>query len=368
MSQFPPEVEAALRDLTAQIEAQVPVVGQILAEARASGLSEVEAMSRLMLAVKDRPEVARQIEELASRAFASMTRAAPEPAPLPVTPEATDIVLPPRREGGLPRINPLYSAALQERAQFDGDIPELRTGPMPQEARPAVPVATSARDAVAIGWMLDTAQAEVAAEVREIERQAAEEVRLLVEDPPEGTTALAASDPAVLARLDRANLPDPVGYERGKLPALREVEVPEAPALASLTPEQRGQLAWQFLSTTQGRRSATGAILDLVATGLRSDGFDVEVHRGPQRRVRPEEVAAYGEWVVDMAGPHSTQPGFAFVDTAARVLVKKLETVGGIKGYTADDSPPLVLEVAAVNTVDVRRVGWAARLTLRETV
>lgn len=357
-----PEVMAALQDFTAQLEARVPIVGAILAEARATGASEADVMARLMLAVKDDPELASEIERVASTSLAVLR----DPEVPAARPSATDVVLPPRREGGLPRINPLYSAALQEKIQFDGDVPELRTGPLPEGATPAVPVATDARDAVAIGWMLDTAAAEVAAEMRAIEGAGAEEVRLLTEGDAEGSTGLAARDPAVLAKLDKGNLPDPVGYERGQVPALREVVTPTAPELAWLSPEQRGQLAWKFVSTTQGRRTATTAIRKLVVVGMVGDGFDVEAHEGEPLRLTSEEVLAYAEWVVDLGGPGSVQPGFAFVDTAAKVLIKKLEDA--LYDSFADRvGQALRLEVITVNTVDVRKVGWAARVSARGT-
>jgi hypothetical protein len=147
-----------------------------------------------------------------------------------------------------------------------------------------------------------------------------------------------------------------VGYERGKVPVARKVSEPEGWGLLALTPEQRQQLAWQTLSTTQGRRSMVKVIRDLLADGLRNDGYDITVCEGELRRVKPDEVVAYAEWATSLAGPNSTQASFAFVDVAYRALLHKLEESSSPGAAT--------LEVAAINTVDVRQVGFCARLSL----
>lgn len=360
---FAPEIEAALQEAIARLSREVPVIGNLLAETRAQGTSEVDAVARLLPLLKEDPTLAVEVERIMMEVFAGVREAPATVAPASMS---ADVVLPPRHEGGMPRLNPLYAATIQEKIQFDGDVPDLRTGPLPAGATPAVPVATEARDPVVLGWMLGRAAEEVSSEFRAIEQKADAEVRLLIEGDASTPAALAPSDPAILAKIDRANLPDPVGYERGKVPALREVEAPEGTHLATLTPEQRGQLAWKFVSTTQGRRTALGTIRKLMATSLVGDGFDVEAHEGEPLRLTKEQVLAYVEWSFDLDGPGSLQSGFAFVDTAARALVRKMEDV------LHDRFPDIVgrallLEVVPVNTVDVRKVGWAARVSPRET-
>ncbi|MFA6235210.1 MAG: hypothetical protein WC824_13630, partial [Bacteroidota bacterium] len=73
--------------------------------------------------------------------------------------------------GGIPRLNPLYEAQLVERAQFDGDIPELRTGPLPEDVLPAVSVETEAHSPVAIGEMLRIAALDVQEDVLSHQRK-----------------------------------------------------------------------------------------------------------------------------------------------------------------------------------------------------
>lgn len=332
-----PEVEAALEEATRLLRERVPGLQEVLDDARERGVGVPETVSALVALVRSTPGADLAVEASVDEAFAPL--------------RAEDVVLPPRGPGEHLRLNPLYSAALQERIQMDGDVPELRSGPLTPGVSPAVPVRTEARDPVVIGWMLGLASDQVAAEATDLE---AERERLL-QDPDQ--VALVKATPGALERLlDRGTLPDPEGYVRGQLPVAREVTAPEVRELTQLTPEQRGQMAWKFLSTTQGRRSARHTILRLMETKLRGDGFDVVASVDGPRPVRAEDVVTHAEWSVTLGGPGSTQPGFAFVDTAASVLSRRL-------GEAAPKQTPLLLEVVTVDAVDVRRVGWAARLT-----
>lgn len=328
------EADRAFRDLTARLGDAAPEVLDLILEGKAKGLGEAEVMRSVLELVMGRPELGARLGALVSSELDL-----PVPAPKPARDEDD--------EGAW---GPMHEATLSERLQFDGDAPELRTGPLPKGIAPAVPVATTARDPVSVGWMLESASEQVAAEARAIEASRVQEVEGLLTDRAEGSTEIG---PATLALIERASLPDPEGYARGQLPALRVTEAPEGWALASLTREQRSQLAWRFVSTTQGRRTAVAVIRDAVASGLAAAGLDVEVG-GEPGRVPAEDILAHAEWSVDLAGPKATQPNFAFMDVAAAVLLHKL-TAASVEG-------PVRLEVVAVNTVDVRKVGWAARL------
>lgn len=340
-----PEVASALESVSFELLTAVPELRAILDEARESGRPEAEVMIEVLTLLVNRPDLAAKVEAVA------------QVANLPALPENTpdaELLMVPAR--GLPRLNPAYEASIMERLQFDGDVPELRTGPMSPGASPAVPVSTDSCDPVSIGWMLEDAAEQVASEIRSIEKRREDEVAaILGEEAAEAATtgALQVTEPGVLALLDRTTMPDPEGYVRGQVPATREVEKPEGWALASLTDEQRGQLAWRFISTTQGRRTATEIIRNIVADGLRQGGFTVDVAQGEPSRVEADAILAHAEWTVAMSGPNSVQPGFAFVDIASAVLLKRLGQIPPSRAR---------LEVVPVNTVDVRQVGWAARL------
>lgn len=248
----------------------------------------------------------------------------------------TDITAPVVRN----RLDPLYEAYLLERLQFDGDAPELRFGPMPKGATPAVPVDTNALNPVAVGWMLEQASSEVQAEMNLLQSELC--------------TALAVSGSSDLISVD---VPDPVGYERGSLPALRKMSDPTG--LLFLETDQQKQLAWKALSTTQGRRSMIAAIRNLIASGLCKAQYDVEVVDGMTAKVSPDLILAYAEWTVDIVGPNTSQASFSFADVAWKSLLKKLML------EVPPINNPVTLEVSTVNTVDIRKVGFCARLIKR---
>lgn len=347
-SVFGPVVDDVMRDLTAKLGQLSPEFQAIFDAIQLGELKEEEAMALVVDLIQQNPMFVQQIEHLATTTM----------SPLREEPGDGVVVQPPSGIG-LPRLDPLYEAHLQERVQLDGDAPELRFGALPRGVAPAVSVDTTARDPVTVGWMLDVASEEVASEMRQIEEQRINEVRQLLDGVAEEAAALVLQEPANLAKLERDTLPDPVGYERGQVPALRKVAEPDGWGLLALAPEQRQQLAWKTLSTTQGRRSMVKVIRDLLGGGLRNDQYDVEVYEGELRRVKPEDVVAYGEWTADLAGPNATQASFAFVDVAWRSLLNKIVDI------VPPSVGPVALEVAAVNTVDVRRVGFCARLTRR---
>jgi hypothetical protein len=250
----------------------------------------------------------------------------------------------------------LVEAAIAERAQFDGDVPELRTGGMPEGATPAVPVETTARNPAAIGAMLQQASGDVQDEMRQLEFD--HEQKLLA------AGAVVGEDGAVMlpvptedgTALLKQDAPEPEGYQRGQAPLARQVEVSTS-ALASMTPDEKGKAAWTTLSTTQGRKSALSVIRELVAVGLASAGYEVRVNEHP---TPTKDVPVHAEWSVSISGsgPNAHQGNFSFIDVASKALlhklVKKLD-----EGAQVTDP---VLEVMALSALDVRRVGWQARL------
>lgn len=339
------ETDEALRRATDAVTAALPEVADILDRARSGQLTEEQAVAELTTLVS-----------VGGRDLALRLQ---------------DIVIPAPDGRGLPRLNPTYEASLVERVQYDGDVPQLRFGPMAPGTVPAVPVDTDARDPAAIGLMLATASSTFAAEAERLEAEAAREITAAAESgdwsaiaprlpdevrrmlPAPGTVVRVEDLPVDVLRRDL--VPDPTGYERGRVPAPVAVVEPTGAALATLSDTERGEAAWRFLSTSHGRRSATRTIAAVVEAHLRGDGFDVTVSHG---RPDPDAtVEAHAEWSVNLSGPNGTQTGFAFVDTAARALATNLGRKLSVGAYT--------LEVVTVDTVDVRRVGWAARLVRR---
>jgi len=269
------------------------------------------------------------------------------------------------KQRGLPRLNPLVEAALIERAQFDGDIPELRTGPLPPGVPPAVPVDTRVRDPAVLGHMLREASRQVAEQVaateperRKLVAQVAEGDPLalaLIEQSGQALTVAAAQDAVFDGKTVILDIPE---YRRGQVPVPIHVLTPSGSALAAMTPQERKQGAWQFLSTTQGRRSAVAGLTELVEVKLRGEGFEVQVR--PFEPGTKEPVVAAHEWTVGIDGPGAMQPAFSLIDIAAASIAK------GLTAKAGDRRGQVILEVTAINTVDVRSVGWAGRLLTRD--
>jgi hypothetical protein len=245
-------------------------------------------------------------------------------------------------------LHPLLMGMIVELIQFDGDVPELRTGRMPEGGSPAVPVETTAYDPVIIGAMLRTASAEVAAELRAAEDRHDRKVAELEE-------AIAGERGADdLVRRETGRTVGVPGYEPGKRPHPRRVEEPVTSEVARLPFRERQELAHRTLTSTQGRRSAATVIAKVVLEGLRDRGFiGISLGKG-------SEPFAEACWIVSIDGGRGERnPNFNFVVTAARAMTTKL---GKELGDRVDHNDHLCLQVNPINEVSERRVGWRAVL------
>ena len=240
---------------------------------------------------------------------------------------------------------------------------------MQQGVTPAVSVETDVRNPVAMGQMLEAAAANVLKDINEADAGRKKLVQAAVESmegDDEGLlalmgraeTALQTREMADLLLAGKSDLVDAPTYKRGQV-ATTIVEKPSGSALLALTPEQRRQSAWKFLSTTQGRRSAVKGITELVTVKLQSEGFDVTV-----RAFHPQpggSILAAHEWSVRIDGSGSTQSSFNLMDIAAAGISK------GLTEKSGERRGSVYLELVPVNTVDVRLVGWAGRLVVEDS-
>lgn len=342
-----PVVQKAFADLATRLGGLNPGFKDILDQAERGELTEPEAMAKMLHLVAANPELEAAIVQMSQSALAPIRQV--DLASLGSDAFYSGV--------GLPKLNPLVEAALIERVQFDGDMPEIRTGPLPQGVQPAVPVASKARDPVALGHMLATAAQRIGQEVQEHESVRLEGIEASLEGITDAT-ALALAQDQVLAKIAGSAETDYPMYRRGELPAAVAVSPPSGSALANLTPQERKEAAWKFLSTTQGRRTAVGIIREMVANNLRGMGLEV-VERDFDPARAQADLLAYHEWSVGLSGPGGTQASFSLVDSAAKALYK-----GMARGLESRVIPtqPVFLEVVAINATDIRTVGWAARL------
>jgi hypothetical protein len=339
-----------------------PELKEMMAKAVSGGSSEEEVMASMMKWVAENPDAARAVEETAYQALAPL-REDSEPVRVPSLWEDRS------EEGKLSRLSPVYEAALAERLQFDEDAPELRSGPMEEGVAPAVPVNTDARNPVAIGKMLEKASEEVAVEIKALRSEWAENAQKMLEDqksdlidpkcPDEEGLSSGTKTSSEIAELKNL-LPmvNPDGYQPGGLALARDVDQPTGTELAKLTKEERQNAWWKFFSTSHGRRSVLRTLQNLIYLGLTNAGYtDVEIRDFDP--LEDFEIHAFASWEMNLSGPKATQADFSIIDIAAGSLLTGL--VSQLNSST-EFLPQLNLEVTAVNTVDIRKVGWAARL------
>jgi len=248
-------------------------------------------------------------------------------------------------------LHPLLMGMIVELLQYDGDIPELRSGKLPEGGSPAVPVKTMARSPVAIGAMLRTASQEVAMEL--VAAQVEHDAKMGKMIEAVGGTGEAMTG---LVRQETERGVAVTGYTPGQRAAIREVVGPTATELALMPFEERQELAHKALTSTQGRRSAVPVIGQMVLSSLQQQGYSAMRITDQEK----EMIVADVEWTMGIDGGQGERnPDFNFIDTAARALTTKLgrELAGNASRYTS-----LHLRVVPINTVAERRVGWRAVL------
>jgi hypothetical protein len=246
-------------------------------------------------------------------------------------------------------LHPLLQGMIAELLQFDGDVPELRSGPLPEGGAPAVPVKTYARNPLMIGAMLRKAREEVFDQLSRAQREQDANLQSLVE----AAGGLDSSAVATQIRYELQRGAGIEGYRPGQKAALREVDTPDVLALTTLSNTEKRKLTHEALSTTQGRRSIVPVVALELQQKLKSQGFN-QVHLTDPG----SEPVAQAEWSMLIDGGSAvSNPSFNFIETAIGSLSRKLqsELEGKASRYTT-----IYLQVRPLNAIDERRVGWTA--------
>lgn len=240
-------------------------------------------------------------------------------------------------------LHPLLMGMIVEVLQFDGDIPELRTGRLPEGGSPAVPVKTQVTDPVALGAMLKQASDEVAQELIEARKTLQKEIEGATEDTLE---RLQTNDQGI-------SVP---GYGPGKRADFRVVSTPSGSDLARLPFKTKQELAHKSITSTQGRRSAVEGIANHILKQLHNEGY-AAIRLLEKSR---SKVFAEVSWTVSIdGGKGENNPQFNFINVASNAITSKLKKhlAGNASRYT-----PLELSVVSINNVAERQVGWKAVL------
>lgn len=390
----------AFERLASKLAETIPEIGEIFERVRSEDLSPDDAMRLVSTTLMQRPDLMGKFQTVVQTgALMGEVAETPEEA-LAKIPKQTatsmqeygitpDNLLYTDDEGRL-RLNPMYEVAIQERLQFDGDIPELRMGgDIPEGGYPAVPVKTETTNPVALGMMLTKAREEVEEKLASLkkEREAALDAAMMdlaaaaLTDPglegldlngvePDEAIQLckkAEGTETTLARVKSeealAELHKPLdvpGYERGRLPALREVEHPTLAETRDLPRKKQIEYAWLSISTTQGRRSSMPGMGRRLAEGFQRAKYKVE--HVEQWTSRP--AVATAEWSISIMGFGNMNPVFSPISQAQGVLSSKL--LKQLREGNVLKDRPLELELKSLNDYSRRRVGWKARLVLAE--
>lgn len=243
--------------------------------------------------------------------------------------------------------NPLMDALIKERASLDGDVPEARTTPLLEGARPAVPVLTDSTDPVYVGLLLQEASDRVMASLRQAEHEHNILCDRLLESAvravPEGSreTALMVA---------RKNLPAPPlgvpGYMAGQ-PA-EMMSVPDVSPLraAHLTPMERRACLWRSIATTQGRVSLTPVVRDGVVKALADRGMAAY-----WTEPLAPDLTVVAQWVVEVWGAEDLADEFNPVMTAIQALSSDIYA-------KLHREKEICIQVTPYHGVSDRRFGW----------
>jgi len=248
---------------------------------------------------------------------------------------------------GMWQLDPLYEAAVLERASLDGDAPELRSGPLPEAGKPAVPIETDLLSPLYVGWMLERASEEVVEELEgatEAWETLTDRVLGAIEDQyEEGAEKVVAL--ALAAQHFPARPVGVPGYEPGQLPTMRSVQAPTWQDIERLSLRERQRLSAKAIRTTQGRSSLAGPIENEIASHLRRKGYEVD-HADLKREgdfVRWTTVLIEERVQINYDGPRN----------AAAVLAAKLRK--------EVDPGPVRVKVFPYNGIAEREFGWVLR-------
>jgi hypothetical protein len=350
-------LQAALNRFREELGTKSPAMRELLRRIHDAEMSPEQAVREVWIAAGENSAFAQEVEEILLHSFGVTPSSAL--ATLPDRDQLLnrwgfreeDLIYQPHPDRPTRMLHPLLMGAIVELLQFDGDVPELRTGSLPEGGAPAVPVRTEARDPVVVGFQLRRARDQVARELAAAQHEHNAKVAALAEIV--GNTNAAAS---IMLRRESDHAVSIPGSQPGHTAALRSVEEPTGADLAGLEFRERQQLVHLTLTSTQGRRSVAPVISGMLLEGLHADGYR-GIKLGDEG-----DVSAEFEWALQIDGSSAERnPRFNFIEVAGRALLSKMRKhLSGKTGpYTR-----YALQVLPISEIADRVVGW--RAVLRE--
>lgn len=318
---------------------ETPGGARIMDDIRNGRVSPEEAMKGLMTVAFESGH--------AETLLAASNRLARLPAELP------PVTL--QHPNGMTMLNPVMEAAVLERASLDGDVPEMRSGPLPEGATPAVPVLTDALDPVVVGVQLERASQRTAAEISaRVEMHALHCEQTLTQVWADASAE--GKDVSHALEAAKKTLPPvPTGidtYRAGEVAPFQPAEKVTVADVATLTPAQRRQYAYRSIATTQGRRSLTRVIESGVVEYLSSHGITVTAGEPDPKN------KTLTKWVVEAWGADDLADGFNPITAAIHSMSRDLMEATGHQN--------LVVQVSPYHGIADRRFGWTVAASPKE--
>lgn len=231
-----------------------------------------------------------------------------------------------RHQNGEEALNPLIEAKLAERLSQDGDIPELRIGPLPEGCRPAVPVLTYAPNPVVVGLQLKKAR-------ETIENILEDQMASYVKGCEEGRFLVPPSPPIDVTHF----------YELGKTPIPMEIDPISPTELLEVTLSEKRELIHSCIGTTQGRVSCITPIQALLRVKLQEHGIKEKVVSSHER--------FESQWTYQTWGPEDISEDFNPIIIAAESMFAQfIEAQPNVK--------ELYFNIRPVNGYSDRVFGW----------
>lgn len=345
--------------ITERISEDFPEIREILDKAQRGDLSEEQALGEMMIFTQKNPAIANKIAEIFMENAKDSTELEDDDEVFLMARQGAkevsekksvfDTVWEDRSEQGQrARFNPQYESYLAERLQFDKDIPELRTLPMDKGVMPAVDVIATSPNLAVVGDQLKRASSQVRAEQDTLEE---EYTKQLSDKLTSGTEITKTS-----TELDRSQIPQPKGYESGKLPVARDISEMSSDELICLSEDIRRENIWEVISTTQGRRSMGGVLAQIIKEKLEDHNIKVKIDPNGTGK-----VMSMAHWTMTIKGAKELQDNFSFIETCAYSLAYNL-----IRNMKEDYDPNLEysLHITTINEYSIREIGWGARIML----
>lgn len=310
-------------------------------------LESETALTEIFQLLIDRPEISTALAEklLSEPSYTDVEESQEAPLALRTDKSLGDfteenIIL--SDKAGSPRLNPIFEGLLMERLQFDGDVPELRSGALVDASHVSVAIDTTVSNPILLGSMIKSTEERLKHAYKSNKEEA---LALLMEENSKEEVSLVKSR----ISLEEAS-PEELKGSFGRGAPLVKSDYIESKSIFSLTKKERTQNAWKSFSSSQGRRSAIKAIEHMVYEHFANKDLQVNIANIP-------EYDLVFDWTTTLQDKESFQPKLSFISMVAKIFIKKIENK-----ISSKDISNLTFKVSSINEIADRRVGWTIRL------